>query len=143
MSSRFRVKYSVEAFDGGLNNKFEPTVIHDTESPDALNVIYDDLGSVSTRQGQTLFNTTAVGSFSGDGLYTTRFDDGSEKMVSWWNGTMHELTGATTFTTVASSESVFTAGTRVDMKMYQDLAFFGNGATPYKWNGTEFTRHGS
>jgi hydroxyethylthiazole kinase-like sugar kinase family protein len=26
--------------------------------------------------------------------------------------------------------------------MYLDVMFFGNGSTPYKYNGTDFTRHG-
>ena len=99
---------------------------------------------METRQGTTALNTEtgSVGSFTGDGLFTTRFDDGSESMVAFWNGTAHTYNGASTFVTIGSSESVFTAGTRVDMQMYQDIAFFGNGNTPYKYNGTEWTRHG-
>jgi hypothetical protein len=138
----FRVLYPLEAFDGGLNNKYEPNIIADNESPDCLNVVFDDRGGVQSRLGMKKFNTTTVGSFSGDGLFTYRQNDTTEIMVGWWNGTMYKLAG-TTFTTVPSAQSVFTAGTRVDMLVYQNLAFFGNGgSTPYKYNGTEFTRHG-
>lgn len=138
----FRVLYPLEAFDGGLNNKYEPNIIADNESPDCLNVVFDDRGGVQTRLGMKKFNTAAVGSFAGDGLFTYRQNDGTEIMLGWWNGSMYKLAG-TTFTTVASAQSVFTAGTRVEMLTYQNLAFFGNGgSTPYKYNGTEFTRHG-
>lgn len=141
-SSPFRILYPIEAFDGGLNSKYEPNIIADNESPDCKNVVFDDRGGVQTRLGSTKFNTTAVGSFAGDGLFTCRFNDGTEQMVGWWNGTMFKL-NTTTFVTVPSAQSVFTAGTRVDMTMYQNYAFFGNGGSnPYKWNGTEFTRMG-
>lgn len=139
----FRVVYPIEALDGGLNNRYAPNIVADNESPDCLNVIYSELGGVQTRDGMKKFNTTAVGTFAGDGLFTIRFNDGTEEMNGWWNGSMFKLTGATTFTTVPSAQSVFTAGTRVDMQMYQNLAFFGNGGSiPYKYNGTEFTRMG-
>jgi hypothetical protein len=138
----FRVQYPIEAYDGGKNNKYDPNIIADNESPDCLNVVYDDLGGMQTRGGSRKLNTNAVGSFAGDGLFTVRFNDATEKMVGWWNGSMYQWTGST-FATVPSAQSVFTAGTRVDMVQYQNLAFFGNGgASPYKWNGTEFTRHG-
>lgn len=138
----FRVVYPLEAFDGGLNNKYEAAIIADHESPDALNVVYDDRGGVQTRGGSSKLNTTAVGSYSGDGLFTARYNNQAETMCGWWNGTMYTL-GATTFTTHGSAQSVFTAGSRVDACQYQNLIFFGDGyAKPYKYNGTAFTRHG-
>lgn len=144
MSDEFRVIYPLTSFDGGKNNKYDPSIIADNESPSALNCVFDDLGGVQTRLGSKKLNTTSVGSFAGDGLFTARFNDGTEVMLGWWNGTMYKLAaGGTTFTTVASAQSVFTAGTRVDMAMYQNLCFFGNGGSrPYKYNGTEFTRMG-
>lgn len=140
-SATFRVVFSIESFDGGLNNKYEPALIADIESPDCLNVVFDDLGSVQTRQGYTLLNTTSVGTFAGDGLATTRFNDGSATMVAFWNGTMYTL-ATTTFTTVPSAQSVFTAGQQIDTAMYQNYMFISDGAQPYKYNGTTFTRHG-
>jgi len=138
----FRVVYPVEAFDGGLNNKYDRNIIADNESPDCLNVEFSDRGGVQTRGGMSQLNTASVGSYAGDGLFTARYNDGTEKMLGWWNGTMYQL-GTTTFVTVGSAQSVWTAGSRVDMAMYQNLAFFGNGhSQPYKYNGTEFTRHG-
>ena len=49
----------------------------------------------------------------------------------------------TTFSTIASAQSVFTAGVRVGATQYENHLFMGNGyVTPYKYNGTAFTRHG-
>jgi hypothetical protein len=43
---------------------------------------------------------------------------------------------------VPSAVSIFSAAERVDMTMYQNLAFFGMGGQPYKYDGTDWTRHG-
>ena len=138
----FRIVYPIEAFDGGLNNKYDRNYIDDAQSPDCLNVEFSDRGGVQTRSGCSQVNTTAVGSFAGDGLFTARFNDGTESLIGWWNGTAYKM-ATTTFVTIGSAQSVWTAGSRVDAAMYQNLMFFGNGyAQPYKYNGTEFTRHG-
>ncbi len=129
--------------DGGLSSNFPRSVIADNESPDCLNVIFED-GTVATREGTTLLNTAAVGSFSGDGLYTRHDSDGSETMVAFWDGTAFTYNGASTFVTIASAQSVFTAGTRISAAEYEDYMFTGNGASiPYKYNGTDWTRHGA
>ena len=139
---QFRVIYPVDALDGGLNSKYEAAIIADNDSPDCLNVTYDNLGGVQTRNGMTKLNTATVGSYTGNGLSTARFNDGTEAMIGWWNGTGYRL-GSTTFVTIPSAQSIFTADTRVDSVMYQNLMFFGNGGSQsYKYNGTEFTRHG-
>lgn len=141
-SGQFRVQYPVEALDGGLNSKYEPSIIADNDSPDCLNVTFDNLGGFQTRSGISKLNTTSVGSFPGNGLFTARFNDGTEAMIGFWNGNGYRF-GTVSFTTIPSAQSVWTANTRADAVMYQNLMFFGNGgSTPYKYNGTEFTRHG-
>lgn len=128
-------------FDGGLNNKFERSIIADNESPDCLNVVFEN-GSVATREGFGILNTASVGTFACHGLYTRHDQTTAQTMVAWYGGTCWTLAG-TTFTSLPSSTSVYTAGTRVGAAEYQNHIYFGNGAgTPYKWNGTDFTRHG-
>lgn len=142
MAGEFRKIYEINAFDGGLNNKYEPTIIPDNDSPDCANVVFDDLGGVATRGGSSKLNTSAIGTFAIDGLFTTRFNSGNQTMVAFAGGSMWQL-GGTTFTVVPSATSVFTAGQKVDYAMYQNIMFIGNGGIdPYKYNGTEFTRHG-
>jgi hypothetical protein len=128
-------------FDGGLNNKFERSIIEDNESPDCQNVIFNN-GAVETRPGWSKVNTAAVGSFVGDGLYTRRARNASETMVAFWGGTAWQLVG-TSFTTIASAQSVFTAANRFGAAQDENYLFCGNGGSiAYKWNGAEFTRHG-
>lgn len=128
-------------FDGGLNNKYERSIIAETESPECLNVVFSN-GSVATRQGAQKLNTTSVGSFPCHGIYTRHDQTTAETMVAWFGGHLHQWTGST-FTTVPSATSLFTAGVRVGAAEYQNQMFFGNGeAIPYKYNGANFTRHG-
>jgi hypothetical protein len=128
-------------FDGGKNNKFEKSIIEDNESPDCLNVELE-AGSVGTRPGFVMVNTASVGSFVGDGIYTRKGANNAETMVAFWNGTAY-ANNNTSFVTIASAQSVFTAGVRVACAQMENHAFFGNGGvTPYKYNGTDWTRHG-
>lgn len=130
-----------QLIDGGLNTKFAASIIENNESPDCANVVFSN-GSAQTREGVQKFNTTSVGSFVGDGLYTRRASDTSETMVAFWNGCMYAAAG-TTFTTIPSAQSVFTAGIRVAAAQQENYIFVCNGGvTPYKYNGTSFTRHG-
>lgn len=143
-SKRYQITYpnrSRLSFDGGLNNKYERALIQDNESADCLNVIYDD-GAVETRGGSDRFNSSSVGSFVCDGLYTRHdYVANSQTMVAWFNGSLY-YGGVSTFVTIPSAQSIYTAGQRVYADEYENYMFFGNGNnTPYKYNGT-FTRHG-
>ena len=127
--------------DGGKNNKYEKSIIEDNESPDCLNVVFEN-GSVGTRPGFTKVNTASVGSFVCDGLYTYHGSNNSETMVAFFGGTGWTLAG-TSFSTMGSAQSVFTAGVRVAAAEMEGHIFVCNGnVIPYKYNGTDFTRHG-
>lgn len=144
-SKRFDVIYPSSSriqLDGGKNNKFVRSIIQDSESPSCLNVVFTN-GGVETRGGITKLNTTSVGSFVGDGIYTRRGNDSIETMVVFAGGTMWALGGTSTFTAVASATSVFTAGVRVATAQYENHMFIGNGGiTPHKYNGVDYTLHG-
>lgn len=129
-----------QLLDGGLNDKFAPSIIGNNESPDCLNVIFS-AGAVETRKGVSKVNTTAVGTFACDGIYSYRRSDGAESMCVFFGDFMYTLSG-TTFYTVPSAQSVFTHGARVAAEQDENYIFVCNGnTTPYKYNGA-FTRHG-
>lgn len=129
-----------QLFDGGLNDKYAVSIIENNESPDCLNVIYN-AGAVETRQGTRKVNTTSVGSFACDGIYSYRNNTNAESMCVFFGGLMYTLSG-TTFYTVPSAQSVFTQGARVASEQDENYIFFCNGNTSsYKYNGA-FTRHG-
>lgn len=145
MAQNFDVVYPPRdraTFDGGKNNKYPRSTIEDNESPDCIDVVFSG-GAVETRGGTTLLNTTAIGTMAGDGLYTRHDNTGAETMVAFCKGSAWALTGASTFTTIPSAQSVFTAGFRVGATEYENHMFMGNGGvSPYKYDGTYFTSHG-
>lgn len=140
MKKVFPAQGGRQLLDGGLNDKFAASIINNHESPDSLNVVYD-AGAVETRQGVKKLNTTAVGTFACDGIYSYRRNDSAESMCVFYGDLMYTLSG-TTFYTVPSAQSVFTHGTRIASEQNENYIFFGNGnVVPYKYNGA-FTRHG-
>ena len=143
MSKDFDVVYPKRGrieLTGGLNNKGDRHEIADIETPDCLNVVFGDR-TVETRGGSDVLNSS-VGSYAGEGLYTRNDRSGTQTMCAWWNGSLYTLAGST-FTTVASAQSIFTAGGRVGATEYENYIYFGNGGVnPYKWNGAEFTTQG-
>ncbi len=145
MTSRYDVIFPKDkrlTFDGGLNTKFERSLIQNNESPDCYNVVFTN-GGVETRGGSTRLNTAAIGSFACDGLYTRRDNTSAETMVAFAGGTAWQLVNASSFTTIGSAQSIFTAGVRVGTAQYENHMFVGNGyVTPYKYNGVAWTRHG-
>lgn len=128
-------------FDGGKNNKYNKSIIEDNESPDCLNVVFDD-GGVGTRDGFIKVNTASVGSYVCDGIYTRKGTNNAETMVAFFGGNGYTL-NSTSMVTIPSAQSVWTAGFRVACAQMENYAFFGNGnRVPYKYNGTDWTRHG-
>lgn len=144
MSGNFRLVYPTQGrmkFDGGLNTKYARSVIADNESPDCQNVRFSN-GAVETRFGAKKFNTQAIGSFVGDFLGVRHEDTGAETMIAGAGGSFWYASN-TTFVTIPSSQSLFTAGNRFGHSEYENYLFVGNGGQlPYKYNGTDFTRHG-
>jgi hypothetical protein len=132
----------MEAFDGGLNNKYEPAIIGDNEAQSCANVVFDDLGGVKTREGYTLLNTAAVNSNPCDGLYTAKWNNGNESMIVAFGTDLFVLSG-TTFQTIGSAQGNYATGAHKNFVMYQNLVFIGDGSTPaYKYDEGVYTRHG-
>lgn len=137
----FRTIIPIVAFDGGLNNKSEPTIIADNEAQSCANVVFSDLGGVATREGYTVLNTGLVNSNPCDGLFAAKYNNGNQSLIAFFGTDAFVLSG-TTFQTIPSAQGVFSTGSTVDSEMYQNKVFFGNGSTPYKYDATAFTRHG-
>lgn len=144
MRDRFDVTYPPKGeitFDGGMNSKYSRALIAENQSPDCLNVTSDG-NAVGTRGGTQKFNSVSVGTFACDGLFTRHSSSGSESMVAWFGGSFYQASN-TTFVTVPSGQSLWTAGVKVSAAEYENYLFMGNGYTvPMKWNGTDLTRHG-
>jgi len=134
--------YEIPVFDGGLNTKNNPSSLPPNQSPDLLNVIFDDYGAVATRLGQAILNTAAIGSAAVDGLKSYKKDSLTSYLVAACNASIHYASG-TTFVSIPSAQSIFTAGVNVNFMTVKDMLLVTNGyQKPYKWDGTYFTQFG-
>lgn len=129
-----KTQIEVDRLDGGLNNSNSPNSLQLSESPDCLNVVFDVEGSVETRPGCSVYNTTPIGSYVVDGGATY---NGS--MLVWANGDMFRVSG-TTAETISSGQGCYTAGQKVEAVVYQNMLMFSDGlAGPYRYHGASNT----
>lgn len=130
-----RIQYNIDRFDGGLNTKESPSKIAPQESPECLNVVFDIDGSVATRDGTAIWNTTLVA--------TAAIDHGisyNNDMIIWSNGKMwkNSSTSGTTFTAITASSGRFQTGATVAAVVYQNILFASDGINgPWKYSGSE------
>jgi len=134
----------LETFEGGRNTKANTANVPLNQSPDELNMVYDDYGAVKIRAGQAKYNQTSIATYPIDGLFSYKPATMSAQLLVGCADKILVLTGtATAFNTINSAVSIFTNGVLIDILQFQDLAIFSNGnVQPYKFNGNEFTRLG-
>jgi len=139
-----KVQLEVERFDGGLNTKDSPSRISTFESPDCQNVVFDDQGSVVTRQGTGYFSTS-ISQTTDTTAITHNIEMGLNKidglqtykgtMVAWSAGNMLRASG-TTWVTVPSSVGQFSSGVAVASVVYQNVLFCSDGTNgPWRYQG--------
>lgn len=126
-----KLELEVEQLDGGLNNKDAPNKIGDFESPDCLNVVFNDDGSVQTRSGTTYLggsvNTSAV-----DGSISY---NGTAAIIA--GGRMYRFS-ATTWAQITTASGKFASGANVEAVTFQGISFMSDGTNgPYRWEGGE------
>ena len=138
------MKYQLEVpvFDGGLNTKNNPSSLPSNQSPDLLNVIFDDFGAVGTRNGLSSF-VTNIASAPIDGLSAYNKNDNTSYLVAACNGSLWYLS-TNSFAPISDSANVYSTGRDVAFLQYHNVLIATDGyAKPYKWNGTNFNQLGA
>ena len=134
--------FPIAKFDGGLNTKNNPTKLPLNQSPDLLNVDFDDYGAVASCNGYGKLNTAAIGSAAIDGLANFSRNDASGYLVAICSASAYYYS-APSFEKISASSGVFTKGTPVDTVSFRNNLFMSDGVNqPYKWNGAQFTKMG-
>jgi len=136
-----RFIYEIPFFDGGLHNKSNSHVIDVAESPDTLNCDTEDTGAIRTRYGSTALTIQTLGTGTFYGATSFQPTSGDSQLICWYNSSMMYLTTGTTLITVPSADGVFTNQTNIVYAPYNGYLYMSDGGTPYKWNGSDFTRH--
>ena len=138
------MKYQLEipVFDGGLNTKNNPSSLPPNQSPDLLNVVFDDFGAVGTRAGQKLF-LNAISSAPIDGIAPYNKNDGTSQLVAACNGYLwHSDTASVSY--ISDSYGLYAAGIDMTFLQYHNYLIATNGyAKPHKWDGTNLTQLGA
>lgn len=134
--SRYGIK--INRFDGGLNTKVSPELGELNESPDLLNVDFDDLGAVGTRQGRNTIGS--VGSGEVCLLHSYRRDGGNPDLLAVCSGSIHFARGdSTNFSVCSGGTGIMTAGVQAYAANMQNHCFISNGTLAYKWDGDNIT----
>jgi hypothetical protein len=81
----------LEAIQGGLSLKYDPTQLTDRQSPLMQNMVADDLGALNKRNGQAFVYTSSLGSGRVHGAYKYLFH-GSK--IFTWDTQMYKQTGS-------------------------------------------------
>ncbi len=125
-------------FGGGLNTKYSNNEIGDNESPDLLNVNFDQNGAVVKRRGFIPLNSQHIDSNAIMSLIPFEKSDGSRYLVacsgtsvySWdWN--------ALAWTAIKTGLSG--NGVKFTGSVYNDVLYLWNGVdTPMTWDGSTF-----
>lgn len=105
------------------------------ETPECLNVVFDDQGSAATRPGSETFNTAIVGSAPFDHAVSY-----NQTLFVWSGGAMWKNSGpsGTSFTMITASSGRFASGAKVGTAIYQNLLFASDGTNgPWKYSGGE------
>jgi hypothetical protein len=133
-----KIDFVIPVFDGGLNTKYTDINLPTNQSPSLQNVEFDDLGSVSTINGNTSA-FVSIGSAVVNGLFSWRKNDASILLAAC-NGVVWKYS-APSWVTVA--QTYFKKGFDVDFVQTEDYVIVNNGATDqYKYDGTNFERFG-
>jgi hypothetical protein len=142
MPRRNKVPFKIKVFDGGLNTKYADLNTPVNQSPDLLNVGFDDYGSVGTVLGYTKLNSTPIGSFTIDGMHEYVTKTGARSLIAACGGNLHEW-GGSTFTAISNATGIYTAGVAVNFETVGGWVYAVSPAmNPYKYNGSDFLRVG-
>lgn len=133
-----KLDYQIPYF-GSLDTTSDISLMKDEDSPDCLNVVYDQVQSVLSRKGYIKLLTTAVPSFIG-GMYSLYQSTGVRQLIYGASNHLYKYDNAGGSTTLTGTPTTFTANQQWSMDEYQDNIYAGNGVDGLiSYNGTTYT----
>lgn len=134
-----RYGLKINRFDGGLNTQVSPLTGDVNESPDLLNVEFDNWGAVGTRNGISTLQAISTGPVN---LLANYKSDTYNQLVAVCDGSVYVKDGTNNFSVAAQGQDVMTPQTRIVGNNYQNYLWMANGSQMYKYNGSTVTRWG-
>lgn len=133
-------------FGGGVNIRDVPSALEEDEAIALANIILDERGGVSKRQGSTLISTVGTGTDRILSIYTWyRVASDPHVIIHLSDGSLRYSTnydtGSPSWTTIATGKST---SAPYNFETYLDRLYMSNGVNNYaKWDGTTFTEMAS
>lgn len=124
---------------GGLNNKYAPMHIKDNEAADLMNVVFDEFGAITKRNGYTALNSAKIDGSPITSLYGYYKSDGTKTLIATSGTSVYKWTG-TAWSAIKTGLSA--NGARFTFATYYDKLYLLNGnATDglMTWDGTTFS----
>lgn len=135
---RLKLDYDVPFF-GTLDTTSDPSLMTEEDSPDCLNVVYDQLKSVGSRPGYIkLLTTTLPNPITGQ--YPLYQSTGVRQLIYTSGANWFKYNNAGGSTQISGTPTNFTPNQQWSLDEYQDNVYGGDGVDSLiQYNGTNYT----
>lgn len=138
---RLKLDWNVPYF-GTLDTTSDPSLMAEINSPDCLNVVYDQVKSVMSRKGYIKLLTTSTPSFIG-GMYPLYQSNATRQLIYASSQNLYKYNnagGSTTILPNTGAPTNFTADKQWSFDEYQDSVYGCNGTDAFiAYNGTNYS----
>lgn len=127
---------AIADFSGGLNTWQSPLLLQENETPSAQNVLFDERGALTRREGFRKLNATAIGDGSTrtDSVYQLETSGGSRYCVAFSSQSGYGSTDScASFTSFVST---LTRNNAVNCDAHQDRLYCVNNQYNFRFDGT-------
>lgn len=132
---RLKLDYTIPYF-GSLDTTSDISLMSDEDSPDNLNVVYDQVKSVLSRKGYIKLLTAPTPSFIG-GMYSLYQSTGVRQLVYQSSANWYKYNNAGGSTQITGTPATFTPNQQWSQDEYMDDIYGGNGVDGLiQYNGT-------
>lgn len=135
---RLKLDYNIPYF-GTLDTTSDPSLMMEEDSPDCLNVVYDQLKSVGSRPGYIKLLTTTLANPI-QGQYPLYQSSGTRQLIYASGQNLYKYNNAGGSTQLTGSPTNFTLNKQWSFDEYQDSVYGGNGTDGLiQYNGTTYS----
>jgi hypothetical protein len=125
---------------GGLNNKYAPMHINDDQSPDLMNVVFDELGAITKRNGYTALNAAQIDGNPITSMFGYYQSNGTRTLIATSGTSVYKWT-SNAWQSIKTGLSANSA--RFTFTTYLDKLYMVNGNTLdglMQWDGLTFSK---
>lgn len=135
---RLKLDYEVPYF-GGIDTTTDPSLMEETMSPNALNVVFDTTQAVMSRKGYNKLLTTSLTNFIG-GMFAMYQSNGTKQLLYGSGNQLYKYNNAGGSTALTGAPATFTNNQQWDFDELLDNVYAANGTDPLiVYNGSAYS----